>query len=544
MTWYKQGLVSVTNNSNAIIGSGTAFISNARVGDAFRGPDGGWYEVINIASDTAIAIAPNYQGVTAAGGVFSIAPMQGYVKESADRLRVVADQLNGVPEGVAQAQNAAAASAASASASATSATQALASAEDAATSASAASTSKTNAATSAKAATASATAASTSKENAATSATAAAASATKSTTSATNSASSATAAAASAAQAAQFPLAGGNLTGVLNDAPTQTIASAATTNLAASTSNVVAISGTATIKSFGTLASGRRFLRFLGAVTLTHNAVSLILPGGMNITTAANDTMEVVSLGGGKWFCLEYSRGGRGPDRTTGKGFIEGLIPVWNSANSISVTPGSAYIPGLGGNLDLTATLTLASLVTTAKTWYHLYLYNNAGIAAVELVTTAPDAGYVGGARTKLADPTRRYIGSILTLAANTLAKFAQDGTRVSYLETAASAPFGVLSNSAIVATNVSCAGCVPVTSRYVSIVLFNNASASGTTLRISRPDQTNPVSVSAHQLAIQAGTPISLDLPLDSVQRFSYVFDTTPSSIATARVYGYVYQR
>lgn len=307
MTWYKQGLVAVTNNSNAIIGSGTAFIANARVGDGFRGPDGGWYEVTNIASDTAIAIAPNYQGVTAAGGVFSIAPMQGYVKDSADRLRAVTDQLNGVPEGVTQAQAAAAASAASAAASATSATQASALAGDAATSVTAASTSATNAETSATAAATSATAASTSKTNAATSATAAATSATNSSNSATNSASSAAAAAASAAQAAQFPLAGGNLTGALNDAPTQTIASAATTNLAAATSNVVAISGTATITSFGTLASGRRFLRFLGAATLTHNAVSLILPGGMNITTSANDTMEVLSLGGGNWFCLRYS---------------------------------------------------------------------------------------------------------------------------------------------------------------------------------------------------------------------------------------------
>lgn len=92
MPWYKTGTVKTTINSNAIIGTGTAFISNSRVGDAFRGPDGNWYEVVNIASDTAMSISPNYQGPTVAAGAYSIAPMQGYVKESADRLRQIVEQ--------------------------------------------------------------------------------------------------------------------------------------------------------------------------------------------------------------------------------------------------------------------------------------------------------------------------------------------------------------------------------------------------------------------------------------------------------------------
>ncbi|MEA1762260.1 tail fiber domain-containing protein [Pseudomonas syringae pv. tomato] len=89
MPWYKTGTVSVTQNSNAVIGSGTAFIANSRVGDGFRGPDGGWYEVTNIASDTAMSISPNYQGATNGAGGYALAPLQGYVKESADRLRAL-----------------------------------------------------------------------------------------------------------------------------------------------------------------------------------------------------------------------------------------------------------------------------------------------------------------------------------------------------------------------------------------------------------------------------------------------------------------------
>ncbi|MGF6318710.1 hypothetical protein [Pseudomonas frederiksbergensis] len=92
MPWYKSGTVSVTQNSNAVIGIGTAFISNGRVGDAFRGPDGGWYEVTNIASDTAISISPPYKGATTGAGAYALAPMQGYVKDSADALRGIVTQ--------------------------------------------------------------------------------------------------------------------------------------------------------------------------------------------------------------------------------------------------------------------------------------------------------------------------------------------------------------------------------------------------------------------------------------------------------------------
>lgn len=89
MPWSKTGRVSVTNNSNSVIGVGTSFIVNGRVGDAFRGPDGSWYEVTNIASDTAMSISPNYQGVTDGAGGYALAPLQGYVKESADTLRAL-----------------------------------------------------------------------------------------------------------------------------------------------------------------------------------------------------------------------------------------------------------------------------------------------------------------------------------------------------------------------------------------------------------------------------------------------------------------------
>ena len=103
--------------------------------------------------------------------------------------------------------------------------------------------------------------------------------------------------------------AGDNLTGALNEAMGTNIASAATTNIAAATGNFVQVTGTNTITALGTAQAGtKRTVEFTGALTLTYNATSLILPGLANITTAAGDTAEFVSLGSGNWLCYNYQQ--------------------------------------------------------------------------------------------------------------------------------------------------------------------------------------------------------------------------------------------
>ncbi|WNP94685.1 phage tail protein, partial [Pseudomonas aeruginosa] len=87
MPWYSTGTVSVVLNSDTVTGSGTAFSANARAGDAFRGPDGRWYEIGNVSSAIVLTIKPAYQGATANGQAYSITPVQGYSKALADQLR-------------------------------------------------------------------------------------------------------------------------------------------------------------------------------------------------------------------------------------------------------------------------------------------------------------------------------------------------------------------------------------------------------------------------------------------------------------------------
>jgi hypothetical protein len=108
--------------------------------------------------------------------------------------------------------------------------------------------------------------------------------------------------------------AGDTMTGSLNFATTQTIASATATPIGTSTSNVVIISGTTTITSFSSATAGAvRLVTFSGILTLTHNATSLILPGAANITTAAGDSAEFTSLGSGNWRCTKYTRANGAP---------------------------------------------------------------------------------------------------------------------------------------------------------------------------------------------------------------------------------------
>lgn len=71
------------------------------------------------------------------------------------------------------------------------------------------------------------------------------------------------------------------------------------------------ITGTTTITDidFATDKAGRTvWVKFAGALTLTHNASTLILPTGVNIVTAAGDTACFVSEGSDVVRCVAYNR--------------------------------------------------------------------------------------------------------------------------------------------------------------------------------------------------------------------------------------------
>lgn len=112
------------------------------------------------------------------------------------------------------------------------------------------------------------------------------------------------------------------------------IASAATTALGAADSDFVTITGTTGITSFGTPATFSRkhiWAVFSGIVTLTHNATSLILPGGVNYTTAAGDVLECVHISGANWRVIAITK-------ANGTSVIDTGITMGTSVNTTSGT--------------------------------------------------------------------------------------------------------------------------------------------------------------------------------------------------------------
>lgn len=163
-------------------------------------------------------------------------------------------------------------------------------------------------------------------------------------------------------------ISGGTLTGVLNYAGTVTIASASTTDIASAASNSIIVTGTTTITALGTTTAGaERLVVFSGALTLTHNATSLILPGAANITTVAGDAAYFVSLGSGNWRCTTYHRAsvtGSGSlvlatspalsSMTVNNGYTEQIFAVTGTTPTIAASNGSIQTWTLSGNSTVT----------------------------------------------------------------------------------------------------------------------------------------------------------------------------------------------
>lgn len=118
------------------------------------------------------------------------------------------------------------------------------------------------------------------------------------------------------------------------------IASASTCNIGAATSPIVQVTGVVGITSFGTVPNCLRFLRFGGALTLTHNGTSLVCPGGANITTAAGDTCIAVSDASGNWRIWKYQRAGSVPYTTASPTFT-GTLTVNDASENQFIMGGS-----------------------------------------------------------------------------------------------------------------------------------------------------------------------------------------------------------
>lgn len=225
--------------------------------------------------------------------------------------------------------------------------------------------------------------------------------------------------------------------------------------------------------------------------------------------------------------------------------FIDGFQMSRPSANSLTMSAGAAYVPGLNKILTLSSPVTKTGITVAANTWLHCYLFEaSPGAADVEWVTTAPSAPYSGRARTKSGDASRRYLGSVRSGAANVIFKFTHslaDGS-ISYNENTGGAPFTLVSaGQSTTPVAVSASAIVPVTGTKLSATILNATSSAY--LHISNSE--GPVAGVGFISLASPGGVTAAPVLLDASQQYTYAYETSPGSGGSFhRGNGYIFER
>ncbi|EJN15681.1 hypothetical protein PMI42_00698 [Bradyrhizobium sp. YR681] len=254
---------------------------------------------------------------------------------------------------------------------------------------------------------------------------------------------------------------------------TASVASASTTNLCTSPQSVQTVTGTTTITSFGSscVAGQRKTLVFSGALTLTYNATSMILPGAGSIIVAAGDVAEAIYLGSGNWRVVSYvplvgtvvnSVAGRTGVLTLSHGLTNSSndlqIDVASIANhiggltlstavassTVTIAVGAATDSGNVDLMKLTSALNkhtgswavghnsggLDTGTIAVSSWYHVYLIKRPDTGVVDACITATfGTGCAAGVGNIPAAYTeKRWLGGIKTDASNNWTRFYQIG--------------------------------------------------------------------------------------------------------------------
>lgn len=146
-----------------------------------------------------------------------------------------------------------------------------------------------------------------------------------------------------------------------------TLASASSVDLCSTSRNYLTISGTTSITSFGSTcpAGVVKLVTFSGALTLTYNAASLIIPGAASVVpTSPGDQATLVSLGGGNWQVASYTP-------ANGGALINPSVDLGTYLyTSLTAPPSSKYLLAYGQAISRTtyATYLAGSTITQSVT--------------------------------------------------------------------------------------------------------------------------------------------------------------------------------
>lgn len=227
------------------------------------------------------------------------------------------------------------------------------------------------------------------------------------------------------------------------------LASAATTDLGASGSHWINITGTNAISSFGSSADANSpiyLVRFNSTGCVIANSGTLIIPGGGSISAQLGDIALLEYFGAGSWEIIEFfpSAG-----KTVSVGQSNGLT-ITNNATTpttkidVAITGRSVLEASSGDVVTAPAFSTTIDATTTgvngldtgalaANTWYHVWLVSSGRGAAIgallSLSATTPGGGFA----------YKQRIGAVRTGGASTFLRTLQKGNVTRYQVVAAS---------------------------------------------------------------------------------------------------------
>lgn len=232
------------------------------------------------------------------------------------------------------------------------------------------------------------------------------------------------------------------------------------------------------------------------------------------------------------------------------EGFIQGCKLEYLTTTSIRVTPGMAYIQSSGKILKLAANDDTSPSLS-ASTWYHVYLYDNSGTTDTEVSTTAPAASWIGTAKSKSGDTSRRYLGSFRTNSSSEILNFIFTGSGSEFLVLWRNVVSNTMRavSAGTATTNAggvfSVANMCPSGVRNVYARFFSNANQG---LRTDADDMTgtDPDSNIGYVAIGTAGGDIYCPHSINSSQEMRYAFAATVTNGGGfyCDIYGYFLER
>lgn len=174
------------------------------------------------------------------------------------------------------------------------------------------------------------------------------------------------------------PIAGGVVTSALSSATTTDIGSVKQAFVQVNLS-ATPITGFGSSADVGTL----HIIQFNGVITLTHNATSLILPGGQPIVTAAGDIAFALYKGSGNWVVLNFSP-------ASGSSVTSAAVPLGTAVQGFFANLPAKYAYGSGQSISRSSFPGYTAAVSRAQS-----MTRSSGNAT--LTGVADTSGFGGG---------------------------------------------------------------------------------------------------------------------------------------------------